>query len=61
MRAAITHWRGECLIKAFMVEDKEITKNIDGSETCRMTFPKPLSIRSDDTVRITYFPYKEMP
>lgn len=61
MRAAISHWRGECLMCAFMVTDREVTKNIDGSETCRMTFPYPITVESGDVVNITYFPYVETP
>jgi len=61
MRAAIALWRGECLKTTFMVTDKEVTKNIDGSETCRMTFPEDIQVKEGDRVHITYFPYMETP
>lgn len=59
MRAAISHWKGEYLVDAFMVEDREVTKNIDGSETCRMTFPCDIQVKDGNVIHITYFPYKE--
>ncbi len=55
MEAAITHWRDKRLLDAFMIEKPRITQNIDGTETCRMTFPKELTVEVDDVVHLTYF------
>ena len=59
MRTAISHWRDEFLVDAFMVKDNRVTQNIDGSETQQLIFPHELTILSGDKINITYFPNKE--
>ena len=55
MKAAVTQWRDGCLLEAFMVEDVKFTKNLDGSETCLVTFPKELTVLEGDDVKLTYY------
>lgn len=55
MRAAVTHWRDGCLVNGFMVTNSKVTKNLDGSESHTLIFPKTLSIHAGDKVKLTYY------
>jgi hypothetical protein len=55
MRAAVTHWRDGTLVDAFRVTDVEFRKNLDGSETCLVNFPKTITALSGDKVKLTYY------
>jgi hypothetical protein len=54
MRAAFTHYRDGELLDAFMPEC-EFTPSLDGSEVCRVIFPKPITVLEGDEVRLTYY------
>lgn len=51
----MSHQRDGTLLRAFMIEDVEFTKNPDGSETCLVTFPETLTVLSGDKVKLTYY------
>ena len=59
MRAAVMLWRRDWLRHAFLVTDREVTKNIDGTETCRMTLTEDVQLKAGDVIRTTYAPYPE--
>ena len=55
MSAALTQHRDGCLIDAFMVRGVKFTENPDGSETCRMIFPRTISVQAGDAVKLSYY------
>jgi len=54
-RAAVTHSRGGEVLDMFMVELTCASKNIDGSETRRIVFPKEITVLAGDKVSLTYY------